>query len=117
MEGDELLEHCNETELQWIAKRQGLSRLRRGIPHAELVAIVKGELPVMEQHLSSSNKTRKTLAVYIHNPAVYAPDPKYQGHWERVMSQLPGCNGLCDRFDCSDLRHYDCVAPNEDKVT
>lgn len=116
MDGEALLNHCNETELHWLAKRQGLGRLRRGLPLTELIAIVKGEIPVQSHHRSASNEGRYGLALYIHNPEEFPPHPSYVGHWERAMSQLPGCNGLCHKYECTELRFYDCLAPNEDRV-
>jgi hypothetical protein len=113
---DELLRLCNETELHWIAKAQGLGRLRRGLPHNELVAIVSGEMEVEPRHLSHSNSTRKILALYIHNPAEFPPDPAYEHNWAKAFSQLPGCDGICTRYDCTEAMHYDCYLPNKESA-
>lgn len=115
MSDDKLLE-CNETELIWLGKKQGLGRLRRGMPKEELVGLIVGEIPVENKHLSDSNYTRLQLATFIHNPSEFPPDEKHKGNWERVRSQLPGCNGICTKYDCTDGRHIKCLLPNEDMV-
>ena len=110
------LEMCNETELLEIAFNQGLGRLRRGIPHHILVQVVDGYLQVTEDMKSVTNKTRARLAYFIHNPAEYPPTKDTESNWSRIMSQLPGCNGICTKFKCSEGKHALCFYPNRDIV-
>ena len=110
---EEELSLCNETELIQMARAQGLGRLRRGLPKHELVKIVYGSVPVHPSHVSGTEVTRSMLAMFIHNPEEYPPDPKYAGNWERARSQLPACNGICTKFNCSEGKHASCFAPNE----
>lgn len=98
----ELLEQCNETELIELARQQGLGRLRRGLPHRELVDIVNGAIAVRPEHLAATNATRRALQEFIHRPV----------NWSRVMSQLPGCDGCCSTFSCSEGKHILCFSPD-----
>lgn len=97
-----LLTLCNETELLGIIRRQGLPRLKRGIPLQELVAIASGEIVVMPQHLSETEVTRGILEDFITK------------NWGQVRSQLPGCNGKCRTFTCTEGKHALCLFPNKD---
>lgn len=106
-----LLDKCNETELIESARKQGLGRLRRGIPKEELVQLVLGELPVREHHLSRTNLTRYALAEFIGNPEAFPQQPNSM--WGRFRSQLPNCNGICMVFNCTEGRHMDCYSNNE----
>jgi hypothetical protein len=101
MEGDEGLLKCNDSELHWIARIQGLPVLRRDIPREELIAIVSGEAPVTEQLLSGTNYTRRRLENFI------------TANFDRVRGQLPGCDGKCTTFMCSDGKHMSCYLPSE----
>lgn len=103
MNDDELM-NCNETELLDMARRQGLGSLRRGIDKGELVDIVAGVINPGPQHYSGTHETRARLELLILN------------QWERVRSQLPGCNGKCTSFPCSDGKHAACFAPNKGSV-
>lgn len=101
---DEILWQCSETELMGLARRQGLPLLRRSLPVADLVAIVSGERLPREDEISGTIHTRKALQIFINK------------NWGRVSSQLPGCNGQCTTYPCSEARHMACFAPNESVV-
>lgn len=97
----QLLPLCNETELLAMTRRQGLPRLKRGIPHEELVAIVTGELVVQPGHLSQTAVTRGILEDFITK------------NWGQLRSQLPGCNGKCRTYPCTEGKHALCLFPNK----
>ena len=101
LEGDELLNDCNDSELHWMARKQGLPILRRDIPHEELVAIVCGAIPIQDRHLAGTNFTRERLENFL------------QANIDRVRGQLPGCNGMCRSFLCTEGKHMSCALPNE----
>lgn len=98
---DAILWQCNESELLEIARRQGLGRLRRGLEKSILVAIVGGYDSPRQEHFSDTNYTRKELQKLI------------WANIEKTRSQLPGCDGKCTTFKCSDGRHGLCFIPNE----
>ncbi len=100
---DEILLTCNETELLTMAQAQGLGRLRRGLPKEELVKIVSGGVP-REDQLADTRFSRKLLEDFLAK------------HWEQVKSQLPGCNGKCTTFPCSEGRHALCFGPNKENA-
>lgn len=97
---DEILASCNETELLGLARSQGLGNLRRGIDRVTLVSIVSGEVVPGPEHVSQLQSTRRSLEIYI------------QENWGRVASQLPGCNGKCTTYPCSEGRHAKCYNPS-----
>lgn len=99
--GDNLLLLCNETELLGIAWKQGLGHLRRGIPFEELVQIVAGGIQVRKDHLSETVETRSILQRFI------------DANWGKIRSQLPGCNGKCSTFSCTEGKHALCFYPNK----
>lgn len=101
---DQQLSKCNETELLWIARRQGLGLLKRGIPLQELLAIVTGEILPRPDYYSGTTHTRKKLQDHISK------------NIEVVRSQLPGCDGRCTTYPCSEGRHALCFTPNESLV-
>src|SRR3954470_21072353 len=101
MSEDQILMWCNETELLGIAFRQGLGRLRRGMRKEELVAIVSGEVPVRPEHLSETTETRRRLQNFINK------------NWGQLRSQLPGCNGQCSSYPCTEGKHCLCLYPNK----
>lgn len=101
---DEILWSCNETELLWMARRQGLPPVRRGLPKADLIAIVSGEREAREDEVAGTKHSRLSLQVFINK------------NWGRVSSQLPGCNGQCTTYPCSEGRHMACFYPNEAAV-
>lgn len=101
IEGDEILFDCNDSELHWMARRQGLPLLRWDIPHEELVAIVIGTQQVEEKHLAHTNYTRGRLETFIF------------ANYDRVRGQLPGCDGRCRSFMCTEGKHMSCFIPNE----
>ena len=103
LEGDEILFECNESELLWMARLQGLPILRRGIPKEELVEIIAGKEPKPE-HLAWTNETRARLEKFI------------QDHYAQVMNNLPGCNGQCKSFLCTEEKHLSCFVPNQAKL-
>lgn len=116
MDVKELLESCNESELIESARKQGLGRVRRGIAKEELIAIVIGDIPVRQSHLAGTTQSRLMLAEFIHNPSAFPPNPRYDKNWELIRSQLPGCNGICHTYNCSEGRHADCYSSNEQHV-
>lgn len=95
---------CNETELVQIARRQGLPPLRRDLPKEELVAIVGGYTEPTQHHLAGTKQTREMLQQFL------------KDHWGVVRSQLPGCDGKCATYPCSDGRHAMCFTPNMDQI-
>ncbi len=101
MEGDEKLLLCNESELHWLARLQGLPALRRDIPHEELVAIVSGAQVVEQRHLAGTYESRRRLEGFL------------SANIDRVRGQLPGCDGRCLSFMCTEGKHMACFLPNE----
>lgn len=101
LEGDEILSYCNDSELHWMARKQGLPILRWDVPHEELVAIVTGAAQVEERHLAATNYTRERLEDFIAK------------NYERVRGQLPGCDGRCRSFMCTEGKHMSCFIPSE----
>lgn len=101
IESDSLLYDCNDSELHWMARKQGLPVLRMGIPHEELVAIVMGAVPVQDGHLAQTNYTRGRLEDFL------------QANIDRVRGQLPGCDGKCRSFMCTEGKHMSCFLPSE----
>lgn len=101
---DESLEQCNEGELLGMARAQGLPPLRRGLERPVLLAIVTGQIEPTEEHIADTAYTRRQLETFI------------QKNFAIVRSQLPGCNGKCQTFPCSEGRHMACFAPNESNV-
>jgi hypothetical protein len=99
---DSVLETCNETELLSLAHAQGLGRLRHGLPKKVLIDIVRGEVDPAPEHLADTIYTRKLLEDFITQ------------HWAKCRSQLPGCNGKCTSFPCSEGRHALCFMPNKE---
>jgi hypothetical protein len=97
---DVSLEQCNETELIAMARAQGLGRLRRGLPPDLLVDIVAGEEVVTRSELSGTSLTRAELQKFIAD------------HIEQARSQLPGCDGRCLTYPCSEGRHALCYSGN-----
>lgn len=102
---DSVLSWCSETELLALALRQGLGRLRRGIEKSELVGIVSGTIPLRKDHLSETGSTRKLLEDFIAK------------NWGQLRSQLPGCNGKCCTFPCTEGKHALCFYPNKALLT
>lgn len=100
-EDDQSLNLLNESELLWMTRLQGLPVIRRGLPHAELVAIVSGTIPVTGAHLAGSNFTRECLEGFITQ------------NFDLIRTQLPGCNGKCRTFPCTEGKHMSCFVPNE----
>jgi hypothetical protein len=100
-EEDAKLWYCNESELIEMAGRQGLGRLRRGIEKGVLIAIVGGYDSPKKEHFSDTTYTRRELEKYI------------WANIEKARSQLPGCDGKCTTYKCSDGRHGLCFIPNE----
>jgi hypothetical protein len=101
---DSILYNCNETELITMAQKTLGIRLRRGLPKADYVSIVGGYCDAHEGQLSATNQTRHQLQVTIAKKL------------EVMRSQLPGCNGKCTIYPCSDGRHSVCYSPNEETV-
>jgi len=101
---DDILQHCNETELLDIARRQGLGILRRGIPRETLMGLVSGVLAMTPDYISGTKETRAMLEAYIFQ------------NYSITRSQLPGCTGRCSTYNCSDGRHAVCFSPNAGEV-
>ena len=101
---DDQLENCNETELLWMARAQGLGHLKRGLPKTVLISIVTGRVDPTPDHYAGSSYSRIKLESFI---------TKY---WNIVQSQLPGCNGKCTTYPCSEGRHLTCFESNRDQV-
>jgi hypothetical protein len=101
IEGDEILLRCNESELLWMARLQGLPILRRDLPRDELISIVSGALSPGVTHISNTNYTRDRLEQFVNR------------HMARLYSQLPGCDGKCRSFKCSEGKHVACLIPSE----
>jgi hypothetical protein len=101
---DEVLWTCSETELLGLARRQGLPLLRRGIEKGDLVEIVSGRRQPNPDELSRTIESRRKLQVYISR------------NWGKLVGQLPGCDGRCTTYPCSEERHAYCYGPNEEIV-
>ena len=101
---DERLLRCNETEILELARKQGYGRLRKGLSLPVISELVAGEQLMYPEYLSGIAYTRQKLEGFIHL------------HWGRVKSQLPGCDGKCTTFHCSDGKHALCFLPNEGSV-
>lgn len=101
---DELLWQCNETELIWLARNQGLGHLRRGLPKQELVSIVAGYIQPEEKHFSDTRGSREVLERFV------------EKNWGVLRSQLPGCDGKCMTYSCTEGKHALCFFPNEDRI-
>jgi hypothetical protein len=99
---DEKLMECNKTELLTMALAQGLPRLRKSLPTERLVAIVSGQVDPGPEDTAGSLESRRRLEEFIGK------------HIDRVRNQLPGCNGRCTSFPCTEIRHAMCFAPNKD---
>lgn len=97
---DSVLQHCNESELLTIARRQGLGAVRRGLPKETLVGLVSGTIAMTPEFLSGTKETRVMLETYIFK------------NYSITRSQLPGCTGHCPTFNCSEGRHAVCFSPN-----
>lgn len=98
---DEILWQCNETELLEMARAQGLGRVRRGLPRQDLVAIVSGAADPTPAQLADTTYTRRKLQLFVLD------------NISRLRSQLPGCDGHCTTYPCSEIRHAQCFDPNE----
>lgn len=98
---DGVLSLCNETELLALARVQGLGRIKMGLPREELVQLVRGAIPLQTHHMSETMATRGVLEVFI------------EQNWGRIRSQLPGCNGKCRTFECTEGKHALCFYPNK----
>lgn len=98
---DSVLHLCSETELLALARRQGLGRLRMGIEKSELVELVRGAVPLRPDHLAQTTETRRVLQEFITK------------NWGQLRSQLPGCDGKCTTFPCTEGKHALCFFPNK----
>lgn len=101
---DGILWLCNESELLELARQQGFNPLKRGLPKSDLVAILRGERLPRADEISGTAFTRYALNVFVNR------------HWGRLASQLPGCNGQCITYQCSEGRHAACFYPNEQAI-
>jgi hypothetical protein len=100
MMDDAILMTCNESELFALAQRQKIGRLRRGLPKEVLVGLVTGEITLTRSHLAGTAETRAELQKFIADNIAIA------------RSQLPGCDGCCTSYPCSEGRHALCYAGN-----
>lgn len=101
---DDILLQTSEGELLEIARRQGLGFLRRGLPRSTLLSVVAGYVNPDQTHYASSQETRRMLQGFITR------------HFTVLQSQLPGCDGKCTTFRCSEGRHAACFLPNEKSI-
>lgn len=101
---DEELWTCSESELLGLARRQGLPLLRRGLPKDLLISIIKGDVEPPNDALSGTIESRRRLQIYITR------------NWGKLVGQLPGCDGKCTTYPCSEERHAYCYGPNEEVV-
>lgn len=101
---DARLHDCNETELLLMAHAQGLGRLKRGLPRTLLLSFVRGEADPEPEDMSDTIHTRKILQKFI------------MDHWAKARSQLPGCDGCCTTYPCSEGRHALCYFPNKEQA-
>ena len=102
IEQDVQLASCNTTELLDIAWRQGLGHLKRNLPKEELIGIVTGAIELRPEHRSTTMQTRQLLEKFI------------EKNIEKLRSQLPGCNGKCVTFNCTEGKHALCLYPNKE---
>lgn len=102
---DTPLYRCNETELITIVQQEFGIRLRRGLPMEVYVSIAGGYCDASDAQLSATDQTRRALQATI------------KKNIEIMRSQLPGCNGKCVTYPCSDGRHSVCYSPNEETIT
>lgn len=100
---DELL-RCSQTELLQIARRQGLPPLRRSLSKERIVEIVTGNDIFRPEEVAGTINSRVALQQYITK------------HWGVVRSQLPGCDGKCTTYPCSEGRHAMCFSPNAEHI-
>jgi hypothetical protein len=101
---DYILTKCNDSELHWMARVQGLPALRRDIPTSTLIQIVSGWLPMEDSFLADTNQSRGVLEDFITK------------NYTRVQGQLPGCDGKCRTFLCSEGKHMSCYLPSESQL-
>jgi hypothetical protein len=101
---DDRLKQCNESELIEMARKQGIGRLRRGLPHEVLEQLVRGEYLPRTEHLAGTSQTRHRLQKIIWD------------NYSQTRSQLPGCTGKCTEYPCSEGRHAGCFGGVEDTV-
>lgn len=101
---DAELETCSETELMGLARKQGLPLLRRGLEKHHLINIILGHVLPGPTDLSGTIESRRKLQIYI------------ERNWGKLVGQLPGCNGRCETYPCSEERHAYCYGPNEEVV-
>lgn len=102
---DEILNTLNEGELITLAHKQGYGHLRRGIPREQLIDLVRGVIPCSPEFLAGTKDSRRLLESFI------------EKHFEKVRSQLPGCNGKCTSFPCSEGKHAVCFTGNRDVIS
>lgn len=101
---DQALFECNETELIEIARRQGLGRIRRGLPKVVLVGIVTGGISPTMEHYAGTMESRARLEQFI------------WANIARTRSQLPGCDGHCTTYPCTEGRHALCYSGNKSTI-
>lgn len=101
---DSILQQSSEGELLNLAKLQGLGRLRVGLPRETLIAVVTGREDLKDEYLADTRFSRARLEKFIQN------------NWAALRSQLPGCNGKCQTWNCSEARHLMCYVPNADNL-
>ena len=92
----------NETELIAMIHRNHIGRVRRGLPREILEGILSGRVPLIADYVSNTTETRSRLQKHI------------EENWARARSQLPGCDGHCTTWPCTDGQHAACFGVNED---
>jgi len=93
----------NRSELLELARRRGY-RLRRSLPHEQLVAIAIGQAAPGQDDLAETVHSRARLEAWIDKNRM------------QILSQLP-CNGehrgRCQIYPCSEGRHMNCYLDAE----
>lgn len=92
----------NETELLMLIHKNRIGRVRRGLDRAVLEGILAGRIPLTSEHVSTTTETRSRLQKHI------------EENWTRARSQLPGCDGHCTTWPCTEGQHAACFGVNED---
>lgn len=100
----ETLSTLSETELLQLIRNAGIGILKRGIDHTVLESILLKEVEVLPGQLSPTNFTRDKLQKFI------------TARWAILSNQLPGCDGKCTTYPCSEAQHISCFNPNRELV-
>jgi hypothetical protein len=88
-----MLSQMNRSELVQVARVAGLGNVSRDNNRADLVELILTEEGLPEDRLQ---ERRKAMQAHITK------------HKNRLLSQLPGCDGKCTTFGCPDLTVMRC---------